>query len=212
VQEHIAAEAGAEMETALAPLHQADAELDAELLAPRWQQRRQRRWRRRECAELLAHQIVRQPRVPFLAPTPDPCSPCCCSSDRRPEGLELEPEPEPELESEPEPEPETEPEPEPEPKPEPEPEPPAQWDTLDMGKAVYVRFDKHTWFGHDQLLTRHIRRLKPAPVTLATPSASVPPTTPKPSVTVTLVLEVTPATFSQGKQTSEQAISSKCIE
>ena len=59
---------------------------------------------------------------------------------------------------------------------------------------------------------RHIRRLNPAPVTPATPSASVPPTTPKPSATVTLVLEVTPAISSRGKQSSEQAISSKCIE
>jgi hypothetical protein len=33
--------------------------------------------------------------------------------------------------------------------PEPEPEPPTQWDMLDMGKVVYVRFGKHTWFGHD---------------------------------------------------------------
>ena len=51
-------------------------------------------------------------------------------------------------------EPELEPEPEPEPELEPEPEPPAQWDMLDMGKAWYVRFDKHTWFGHDQLLAK----------------------------------------------------------
>jgi hypothetical protein len=44
---------------------------------------------------------------------------------------------------------------------------------------------------------RHIRHLKPAQVTPATPAALVPPTTPKPSATVALVLEVTPATFSQ---------------
>ena len=56
---------------------------------------------------------------------------------------------------------------------------------------------------------RHIRRLNPAPVTPATPSASVPSTTPKPSATVTLVLKVTPAISSRGKQSSEQAIMNK---
>ena len=64
VHEYIAAEVDAEVEVAAARLHHADAELDAELLAPRW-----RRWRRREGAELLAPRIVWQPRVPF----PNPC-------------------------------------------------------------------------------------------------------------------------------------------
>ena len=49
---------------------------------------------------------------------------------------------------------------------------------------------------------RHIRRLNPAPITLATSLASVPPTTLKLSATVP------PAIFSQGKQSIEQAISS----
>ena len=40
VHEHIAAEAGAEMATALARLRQADVEIDAELLAPRLRRRR----------------------------------------------------------------------------------------------------------------------------------------------------------------------------
>jgi hypothetical protein len=80
--EHIAAEAGAKMATALARLRQADVEIDAELLAPRLRRRRRRWWRRQEGAQLLAPRIVWQPRVPFLTPVPDPC---CCSSDRRPD-------------------------------------------------------------------------------------------------------------------------------
>ena len=40
------------------------------------------------------------------------------------------------------------------PEPEPEPDLPARWDTLDVGKVVFARFDKDTWFGHDQLLAK----------------------------------------------------------
>ena len=58
VHEHIAVEAGVEMAAALARLHQADAKLDAELLAPRLRQQRRWRWQRREGAELLAPRIV----------------------------------------------------------------------------------------------------------------------------------------------------------
>jgi hypothetical protein len=40
------------------------------------------------------------------------------------------------------------------PEPEPEPDLPTWWDTLDVGKVVFARFDKDTWFGHDQLLAK----------------------------------------------------------